>query len=177
MDLGVILLLTALLLSVTMFLAAPLVGGYTRRTAQEGRETSSLLAERDRIINALQELDFDFKLGKVPEEDYPTQRAELLQKGADVLRKLDALAASTKRSGKTNRDESPDAEARIEKAIADRRADSARTATELSDDEIESMLAERRKQHKTKSTGFCPRCGKSVLATDQFCPHCGKALR
>ena len=49
------------------------------------------MAERDRVINSLQELDFDFKLGKIPDEDYPAQRAELLQKGADILRKLDAL--------------------------------------------------------------------------------------
>lgn len=166
MNLGVILLLIALLLSVTMFLAAPLLGGYTRRLAAENRQMSSLLAERDRVISALQELDFDFKLGKIPEEDYPVQRAELLQRGADILKKLDTLSAV----------EASNAEARLEQAVEARRADSAQAPEDLSDDEIESMLAARRRLRKTKSTGFCPHCGKSVLATDQFCPNCGKKL-
>jgi predicted amidophosphoribosyltransferase len=47
----------------------------------------------------------------------------------------------------------------------------------LSDDEIESMLAARRKGRSAESAGFCPRCGKPVLSTDQFCSNCGKALR
>jgi predicted amidophosphoribosyltransferase len=38
------------------------------------------------------------------------------------------------------------------------------------------MIAARRKEHKSKSAGFCPKCGKPVLADDKFCPSCGKAL-
>ena len=120
---------------------------------------SSLLAERERLLNALQELDFDFQLGKIPEEDYPVQRADLLHKGADVLKKLDSLAPSRPagRPDATEAGDSAEAEA-------------------LSDDEIESMLAARRKARKTRSAGFCPRCGKPILLTDQFCPNCGKSL-
>jgi rubrerythrin len=170
MELGAILLLTALLLGVGFYLAAPLMNGRPRRISEETRATSSLLAERDRVINALQELDFDFKLGKIPEDDYPAQRAELLQKGAGLLKKLDALAPVATASGR-------DAESRLEQAVAARRADAAARAEPLSDDEIESMLAARRKARKTKSAGFCPSCGKPILTTDQFCPNCGKALR
>lgn len=179
---GVILLLTALLLGVAVFLVAPLIGGTTRRTTQGNREVSSLMAERDRVINALQELDFDFKLGKVPEEDYPSQRAELLQKGADVLRRLDTIASSPSPlhpspGGRGDGSEGSDAESRLEQAVTAHRFDAAQADGELSDDEIESMLAARRKGRKSKSTGFCPHCGKPVLASDQFCPNCGKALR
>ena len=38
-----------------------------RRVTEEEHELSSLMAERERVINSLQELDFDFKLGKIPE--------------------------------------------------------------------------------------------------------------
>jgi hypothetical protein len=67
-------------------------------------------------------------------------------------------------------------ESRLEKAAAAGRTD-ASGKSELTDDEIESMLAARRKGRKNKSAGFCPRCGKSVLTTDLFCTNCGKALR
>ena len=127
------------------------------------------MAERDRVINSLQELDFDFKLGKIPEEDYPTQRAELLQKGAALLRQLDALQSEPISDDEIER--------RIERAAAARRADASVKAEPLSDDEIDSMLAARRRERKGRSAGFCPKCGKAVLVNDQFCANCGKALK
>jgi len=126
------------------------------------------MAERDRVINSLQELDFDFKLGKIPDEDYPSQRALLLQKGAEILRKIDSLAPQPASS--------QDADARIEKAIAAHRADASVAQAEISDDDVESMIASRRKGRKEKSSGFCPRCGKPVMVSDRFCPACGKSL-
>ena len=170
MDLSAILLLIAVLLGVGLYLAAPLIFDSTRRSVNaETSEISALMAERDRVINSLQELDFDFKLGKIPDEDYPAQRAELLKKGADVLRKLDSLQPPAISDDEVER--------RIERAAAARRADAGVTTEPVTDDEIESMLAARRKQRKSKSAGFCPKCGKAVLVSDQFCPNCGKALK
>ncbi len=170
MDLSAIFFLLAVLILVGMYLYAPFTGRSRRSaTTQEEHEVSGLMAERDRMINALQELDFDFKLGKIPEEDYPTQRAELLKKGADILRKLDELRPAAVSAA--------NAEDRLEKAVAARRADAAVAArVAISDDDIESQLSARRKQRKEKSAGFCPRCGQPVLVSDRFCPSCGKSL-
>jgi hypothetical protein len=173
MDLAAVLFLIALFLVVGLFLAAPLIGGLKRRETAEAIEVSSLMAERDRVINSLQELDFDFKLGKIPEEDYPAQRTDLLQKGADILRKLDTVAPSLSPSPSGT----ADANARIEQAAAAGRVDGSGASAELDDATIESMLAARRAVRRTKSAGFCPRCGKPVLVTDQFCPNCGKVLK
>jgi len=127
-----------------------------------------LMADYDRAVNTLQELDFDNALGKVPADDYPRQRAELLAKGADLLRKLDAMQPQ-----ETGRD----AESRIEAAVASRRADTSASnpAAVLDDDDLESLIAARRKTRKEKSAGFCPKCGKPILVSDRFCPSCGKA--
>jgi len=171
LDLGAILLLIALLLGVSLYLAAPLMRSHSRHVSQETQEVSSLMAERDRVINALQELDFDFKLGKIPEEDYPVQRAELLQMGTGILKKLDGLSTTASLD-----QERGTVESRLEKAAAAGRTDGSGKSV-LTDDEIESMLAARRKARKTKSAGFCPRCGKPVLTIDLFCSNCGKALR
>ena len=51
---------------VGMYLYAPLNVTQTPRIVNESQEVSSLMAERDRVINSLQELDFDFNLGKIP---------------------------------------------------------------------------------------------------------------
>src|SRR5512138_1140820 len=167
MELTAIFFSLAVLILVGMYLYSPFMERRARRVTEEEHELSALMAERDRVINSLQELDFDFKLGKVPEEDYPAQRAGLLQKGAEVLRKIDALVPSSTQV---------DTETRIEQAIAARRADAAIAKPEVSDDDLEALIASRRKGRTNKSAGFCPRCGKPVMVTDRFCPACGKSL-
>jgi hypothetical protein len=168
MELTAIFFSLAVLILVGMYLYAPFMERRSRRVTQEEHELSALMAERDRVINSLQELDFDFKLGKIPEDDYPTQRAGLIQRGADILRKIDTLAPQAVSA--------QDTEARLERAIAARRADASTTAPEVSDDDLESMISSRRKGRTTKSAGFCPKCGKPVMVTDRFCPSCGKSL-
>lgn len=175
MELGAIFLILAVLILVGMYLYSPFMSRGNQAATIEMHEISSLMAERDRVINALQELDFDFKLGKIPAEDYPSQRASLLQKGAEILKRLDelspALTPSPSPIGRGGSEED-----RIEKAVAARRADASAQVAQLTDDDIESMIAARRKNHKDRSAGFCPKCGKPVLASDRFCPSCGKSL-
>jgi hypothetical protein len=182
MELTAIFFSLALLILVGIYLYAPFMERRARRITGEEHEVSALMAERDRVINSLQELDFDFKLGKIPEEDYPVQRTSLLQKGAEILRKIDALQAASPLGSPTgvlregNGSDGQDTEARLERTIAARRADAAVVRVEVSDDDLESMISARRKSRANKSAGFCPRCGKPVMVTDRFCPSCGKSL-
>jgi len=175
MELSSFFSVLAVIVIVGIYLSAPFTMRARAPRSRESHEVSVLKAERDRVINSLQEIDFDFKLGKIPAEDYPEQRAALLQKGAEILGKLDELASlnptplSSWGRGRT-------AAARIENAAAAKRGDSSGEAAQFSDDELESMIEARRREHKSNSAGFCPKCGKPVLATDKFCPSCGKAL-
>lgn len=169
MQIVPLLVLLGIMIFVGLYLYAPFLDRRARRVTREEQEVSTLLAERERALNALQELEFDHKLGKVPEEDYPVQRANLIQKGADILRKLDEITPPKVQDEKDDR---------IERAIASRRKKIASESEEPEpiDDEIESLIVNRRKERKDKSGGFCPNCGKPVLLSDKFCPSCGKAL-
>src|SRR5688572_25345930 len=167
MEIGSVFLILAVLVIAGIYLYAPFtLRARTIYNNDEEHEISTLKAERDRVINSLQELDFDFKLGKIPAEDYPDQRKNLLQKGAEILRQLDEVEETFS---------SQNVETRIEQAAEKKRADSSSTS-EIDDQEIEIMIKSRRKQMKNKSAGFCPTCGKPVFVTDKFCPSCGKAL-
>jgi len=118
------------------------------------------LAERERALNALQELDFDYGLGKVPQDEYSVQRANLLRNGADVLRRLDEIQGV-----ETMQAEEPDKQT------------FAKSHTSfLSDEDLEELIAKRRGNRRQKTAGFCPRCGKPILRSDQFCPTCGQRV-
>jgi hypothetical protein len=178
MDLGSLLLIFALFVVVALFISRPLLEQQTAPAAdaerQEEHELSYLLAERDRVLNALQELDFDYDLQKIPEEDYGVQRAALLKQGAEVLRRLDAHQAQA---------QPVSAEERLEIAIAERRAAASASvapngrrqalATASPDDDIEALLADRRRVRQEKAAGFWPHCGGPVQKSDRFCPKCG----
>lgn len=180
MDFGSLLVILALIILVGMLISRPffqrgakkplIEGASATRQAEHTR--SALLAERDRVISALQDLEFDHTLGKIPSEDYPTQRAALLQAGADALRQLDELDAAPG---------SASAEDRLEAAVAARRADKAvqpagRRTPAQPEDEIDAMVAARRKARPEKAAGFCPKCGKPAVKGDKFCSRCGEIL-
>ena len=169
MDIAAVLLTLGVIILVGLYLYAPFLERRARRITVEEHELSALLAERDRVVNSLQELDFDFRLGKIPEGEYPAQRTALLQKGAEILKSIDSYEPGNGTSS------AQDTEARIEDAVAARRADTS-VSPEVKDDDLESMIIARRKTHKNKSAGFCTKCGKPVMTSDKFCPSCGKSL-
>lgn len=157
-----IFLLLIVLALIVIFVTRPFFKRRRVHAAEGSRGLSSLLAERERLLTALQELDFDQTLGKIPAEDYPTQRAALLQKGAEVLRQLDALTPGAARSG-------DGIEQTVDFAVE--------PPLPLSDDDLEDLLSKRRNKQKDKTAGFCPKCGKPVLQSDVFCPSCGSTLK
>lgn len=50
-----------------------------------------LRERRDSIFANLRDLNFEYKAGKYPDEDYATQRAMLEDEAAEVVREMDAL--------------------------------------------------------------------------------------
>jgi len=194
MDVPSLFLILAAALLVGVFVSRPFAN---RRSASEKLirpvaaeneiRRSSLLAERDRILTALQDLEFDFTLGKIPSETYPVQRTELLTNGAAVLRQLDELSGTIVTSS---------AESRLEAVVAARRADAVvqpahqaeavsagfpasagvRRPPAAGEDEIEALVAARRQARQEKAGGFCPKCGRPVAKSDKFCARCGAVL-
>ena len=150
MDLGSILLGLALLLVVTFVVLRPIL---ERPGAAEPDEPPAdpLLLTREQVLAQLRDLDFDHTTGKLNEDDYAAQRAQLMAQGVAVLKELDSQAAA------------PSA------------------ATEPIDieplDEMERAIAKRRARRPASAVALrCPNCSAAVSAGDRFCPKCGQAL-
>jgi len=163
MELAALFLLLAVALLVGLYVTIPF---FSRVRAVRGvnQAASTLMAERDRVLAALQELDFDRTLGKVSEEEYPVQREALLKRGADILRQLDELQTA-KAAVEPARKPAPKPETKMA------------VSASASDDDLEDLIAARRAARKEKTGGFCPQCGTPVLLSDRFCPKCGHSLK
>lgn len=166
MDIGSILLVLAVFVIAAVFVVRPLLDGGSGMVSEEEKNLSSLFAERERILDALSELDFDHEMGKVPEETYQAQRKLLAEAGVDVLRKIDA--SQTNGSTKTSGDP-------IEAVVAERKQANAAETDE--NDPLEAMIASRRSQQTAPAAGkFCSQCGRGIHPGDKFCSHCGNVL-
>jgi hypothetical protein len=175
MDIGSIFLILALLVPVVIFIGRPLFELTPTNRPAVRQSISTLLAERDQLVATIQELDDDFTLGKVPSEIYSSQRVNLLQKGADVLRQIDAYQSTSTSTA---------AEERLEEVIQKHRqsldANYARkngnAVPPVPDDDLEQRIATRRRTMHGEASGFCPKCGRPVQVSDRFCSHCGATL-
>ena len=183
---GSILLTLAVAVLVVLFIGRPFFlrapgdadEAHAKESGQEQQrehQLSALMAERDRVILSLQELDFDYGMGKVPEEDYPYQRAVLVKSGADSLRRLDELQAVMGVDARPST-----VEDRIEAAVAARRADASTAVPggngSRAGDSLEDLIAARKRERTESAVGFCPKCGKPVQKSDKFCSRCGAVV-
>ncbi len=171
MDWGAFFVVLALAVLAGLYVSMPILQRQGVGVSDAEQERSALLARREQVLSTLAELEFDYELGKVPEAHYQARRSALLQEGADILRRLDALEKKPAR-------QQADVEDHLEALLAEHRAKqaSAPAAATSPDDEIEALLAARRRERQAKAAGFCPQCGAPVLATDRFCPRCGARL-
>lgn len=111
-----------LLLAVGYLIARPLL---MPETAVEEAEDSKLVAEKERQLAAIRELDLDFATGKLTEEDYRKLRAQSLAETAATMRALDQA----------------DAEASAEAAVADAETEAEEPANTAADEQPARELA------------------------------------
>ncbi len=161
MDIGSIFLIFALLILVVLYISRPIIEGKAVLVSVEEHDLSMLLAERDRVINAINELEFDNQLGKVPEGDFPARSTALKQYGAKILQQLDEI--------------SPEYGAGLILDVDTPQPKDVKKLPHL-DDDLEIMIAARRRARAEKTGGFCPQCGHAVQQSDRFCPKCGGTL-
>ena len=174
MDLGAILLTAAAGILIGLFVARPFIQ-FRKNPGilNSDHDRSALLANRERLIEAIQELDFDHTLGKIPAEDYPAMRSILVKKAALVIKDLDTL----ENSGQSDQDIVTGLENEITRKRTDGLSTTVTTNFIVNDDDIEELIAARRAARKERSAGFCPNCGKPILKSDKFCPSCGKTQK
>lgn len=151
----VFVVLAAILIGLAFYLVALPLMQESRRNARpapvisEQERLGELLAQRDSAFQALRELDFDYRVGKITDHDFSAFEANLKQHAAQLLHALDTWEAGI----------DDDLGAEIERAIGARKA--------LFSDQLPELAPDGR---------TCSRCGKPALEGDKFCGGCGAEL-
>ncbi len=141
MDLGSILIILTLVLLTVTFITRPLIEQKVVCGIEEDHRLSTLQAERDHVLDALQELDMDHAMGKVLLDDYQMQRGALLSRGANILKTIDGQDVAVDESSR-------------EKGLkASLRCDQIELSGEICGACGEPVF---------KSDRFCSSCGKSL---------------
>lgn len=148
MNIGSFVVGLAIAIVAFAFVAKPLFAHEGVRVTQEDRRLSKLQANRERLLRSLQELETDFAVGKISQDDYEEQRAQYVAEGAATMRAIDEITGSSEELGQ---------------------------ARDL-DAEIEAAVGHLRSKDAGDRAQFCPSCGNAVLSDDQFCTSCGESL-
>jgi|SRR5579871_5433166 len=91
MSISGIFLLLAFLGGCALFVAWPFLFGTSRvsNPTPDSSVIGQLQAEHEAILTAIRDLDFDYQTGKFTEEEYRAQRESLVQRGVQLLKRID----------------------------------------------------------------------------------------
>ncbi|MGB7292303.1 MAG: zinc ribbon domain-containing protein [Thermodesulfobacteriota bacterium] len=127
-------------------------------------ELKKLTSEKELLYTALNDIEFDYGLGKLSREDYDELKREYQAKAVSVLKEIDEISKGL---------HSTELEDELEKEIT-----AIRKSKSHDENEIEDEILKARKQHNDKNRYLtCINCGRQYSAGDLFCSRCGIGLK
>ena len=151
MEIGAIFVVIAILIFVIGFVIKPLLSEDKKYEEKPIDNFSALMAEQDRLVTAIHELESDNDLGKIPDEVFAEQKEDLTLRAISVMKELDEIKGE-------------------EKPIKKKKKKSKQTSV----DDIEKMIEARKASiSKNKDTKVCEECGEKIQKGDKFCASCG----
>ncbi len=154
----VFVVLTAILIGGAFYLVALPILQHARRASAppsftlEQERLDDLIASRDAMFQALRELNFDHRVGKITDEDFMAFEAHLKHNAAESLRALDEW----------EKEADEELDRIVERAV---RARKQYLASEGG--------AERRPADYDR---ICAKCGRPASIADRYCGGCGAPL-
>lgn len=175
-------ILIALLISVVAIVAVvwPLLKKGPTAVLVEDDRLTELLLRKEQILAQIKELEFDYRVGKLDDEDYRRFDDRLRRQAVILLQQIEQVAP-----------ESAGLDATLEGEIQKRRMVKPEDSTPapVADAGIEAEIARRRRVAATApvqvaipngagedAPRFCTECGSRVASQHKFCANCGAPL-
>lgn len=173
-------LVIALLFSVVAILvvAWPLLKKGPAPVLVEDDRLVELLLRKDQVMTSIKDLEFDYRVGKLSEEDYQLYDQRLRRQAVGLLQQIEKVAP-----------EAASLDASLEHEILRQRkvATDAKSAKLTTDEHVEAEIARRRAVAPGAASTvtpvtvngnarFCTNCGSQLAPQHKFCASCGVAV-
>lgn len=137
----------------------------------EDDKLMELLGRKDAALQAIKDLEFDYRVGKVSQEDYQRIDQRLRRQAIVLMQQIEKLAPV-----------SASLDQELEGIIANHRRTHAAPAAEVASPVLVTppveatstpIVAPAEAFATPQATRFCTQCGKPVEPGHKFCGHCG----
>ena len=151
------------------------------------KEIAHLVIERERAYKNIQDIELDWEMEKLSEEDYEDMLGRGRARALEILRRLDgrgvkegmiplhlsereAVSAALQQKGAAPAVPEPTLDEALEAEIL-------RNRKVLPSKEPETAPHEAPAPATAPAVNFCPKCGKAAVETDNYCSSCGEKLK
>lgn len=179
LTLWVTVVLAALISLLAIFFAiSPLLQPGRASTLLEDDKLVELLGRKDSALQAIKDLEFDYRVGKISQEDYQRLDQRLRRQAIGLMQQIEKLAPT-----------SASLDEELESIIAQFRqtvmTPTTVTSTTVTPASNRALSGETRASSAAAPTPvidtthagrFCTECGKPVAVEHKFCAYCGTPI-
>lgn len=157
-------LIVALLVSaaVVLYVIRPLIDQRPAPIFIDDDRLTDLMTRKDVTLRAIKDLEFDYHVGKVSEEDFERFKQTLSQQAIGLIQQIEKIAPESSRL-----DDAFEAEiARLRKTLTMPQPLAVRP-------QISAPVSSEATTNGAPKSRLCTECGHPLGATHKFCAHCG----
>ncbi len=163
------------------YVIRPLVDPGPAPVMVEDDRLTELLAQKDTVLKSIKDLEFDYQVGKIIDEDFDRFNQRLRRQAMGLIQQIEQVAPAT-----SSLDE------QVEMLINRKHKVQRETVTNghapvaaAGDDQLEMLINRKRKVTQksesiapapvtqTETVVFCTECGNALAPQHKFCANCG----
>jgi hypothetical protein len=153
-------------LAAAAYVAWPLVRAEPPPVVVEDDRLSDLIGRKDAVLTAIKDLEFDYQVGKLSEEDYERFNQRLRRQAIGLIQQIEQVAP-----------ESAKLDAQLEAEITRRRKTHEPAAAPVparpQPTALTGAVAMATPPATVAEAHYCTQCGQQLAPTHKFCANCG----
>jgi len=162
-----IIVAAAIGLAAALYAVWPMIQSGPAPIVIEDDRLTELIGRKDTVLVAIKDLEFDYHVGKVSEEDYQQFDRRLRQQAIGLFKQIEQITP-----------QSDQADLRLEKEITRLRKTKDRVVPM---DQVAPVTSNGDGAPAQPAAGaqadrFCTSCGEQIAANHKFCANCGEAV-
>lgn len=143
-----------------LFAVWPLLQPGRSRMVVEDDRLTELIGRKESTLKAIKDLEFDYRVGKMDDEDFQTHDQRLRRQAIILIQQIEKMAPESVKLDQT-----------LEQQIAARRRTQAQAPAPAPSARPQPVA-----NGNAKPARFCVECGTALEQTHKFCPQCGAAV-